>query len=590
MRMQPLALHAAGLVDGLRVDHVDGLADPRAYCRRLHARLAAQRDERPFLVVEKILAPGETLPDDWHADGTTGYDFMNDVAALLHDRPAPSRSPALGRRVGRRAPSPTRRSPVAAAPRQLAGEHARLARALHRIARAAPATRDISRNALHRVLGELAVHLPVYRMYPALGDEPGDADRRVLERAYDAARAATDPSDRCARARRRLARAARHPRAARRSGRAAARRVRAAQRAACREGRRGYGELPLRPAAVAQRGRRRRGRLQPVARRVPRAQPASRAQRAAHARRHRDARSQARRRRACAARGAERSARRVARGVARLVGAEPAASRRRAAISRGRRGRRPRPCCIRRWWAAGRRRSRPTTRRASPRWPSVVGWQTKALREAKQHTDWLAPDADYERASEQFVRAILTPRGAGDFLHRRMRRRADRPAGVVNSLAQVALRIASPGVPDLYQGTELWDHSLVDPDNRREVPAQLAAEPVDRPVAAYLRDWPDVAREARADRDARRCAHRRRRSRTARTCRCACAAARRHAVASRRDDTATVVVVRLACRLLGDMPALRASSLEWGDTAVAAAGGGRAVARLPERRRRGRDA
>jgi (1->4)-alpha-D-glucan 1-alpha-D-glucosylmutase len=446
-----------GLVDGLRVDHVDGLADPRAYCRRLHARLAAQRDERPFLVVEKILAPGETLPDDWHADGTTGYDFMNDVAALLHDRPAPSRSPALGRRVGRRAPSPTRRSPVAAAPRQLAGEHARLARALHRIARAAPATRDISRNALHRVLGELAVHLPVYRMYPALGDEPGDADRRVLERAYDAARAATDPSDRCARARRRLARAARHPRAARRSGRALARRVRAAQRAACREGRRGYGELPLRPAAVAQRGRRRRGRLQPVARRVPRAQPASRAQRAAHARRHRDARSQARRRRACAARGAERSARRVARGVARLVGAEPAASRRRASRSRvdagaggrghavsdaggllaadaraRRRGGRRR--AGRAWWAGKRRRC---ARRSS----TPTGSRPMRTTNARA-------SSSSARSSRRAVRAI--------FCIGCMRRRADRPAGVVNSLAQVALRIASPGVPDLYQGTELW--------------------------------------------------------------------------------------------------------------------------------------
>ena len=81
----PLRLHAAGYIDGLRVDHVDGLADPRAYGRRLHQRLAAQRDARPYIVVEKILAPGETLRADWAVEGTTGYDFMNDVGALLHD-------------------------------------------------------------------------------------------------------------------------------------------------------------------------------------------------------------------------------------------------------------------------------------------------------------------------------------------------------------------------------------------------------------------------------------------------------------------------------------------------------------------------
>ena len=82
----------------------------------------------------------------------------------------------------------------------------------------------------------------------------------------------------------------------------------------------------------------------------------------------------------------------------------------------------------------------------------VVQWQTKALREAKRHTDWLAPDIRYERDCEAFVRAILKPRGAGDFAHRLhafVARIA--PAGVVNSLTQAVLRMASPGVPDLYQ-------------------------------------------------------------------------------------------------------------------------------------------
>jgi (1->4)-alpha-D-glucan 1-alpha-D-glucosylmutase len=77
----PLRLHAEGLLDGLRVDHVDGLADPAAYCRTLRQRLGKDA----YLVVEKILLRGETLPSDWDCDGTTGYDFMNDVSALQHD-------------------------------------------------------------------------------------------------------------------------------------------------------------------------------------------------------------------------------------------------------------------------------------------------------------------------------------------------------------------------------------------------------------------------------------------------------------------------------------------------------------------------
>ncbi|CAH2778796.1 MAG: Malto-oligosyltrehalose synthase (EC [uncultured Caballeronia sp.] len=86
-------LFAEGLIDGLRIDHVDGLAEPREYCQRLRGRLEELAEHRPenlkegrtYFVVEKILARGEPVRDDWRIDGTTGYDFMNDVGALLHD-------------------------------------------------------------------------------------------------------------------------------------------------------------------------------------------------------------------------------------------------------------------------------------------------------------------------------------------------------------------------------------------------------------------------------------------------------------------------------------------------------------------------
>ena len=86
-------LYAAGVIDGVRVDHIDGLADPAGYCRTLRRRLdalTAQRPSsaprgRPYIIVEKILLRREQLPAAWQCDGTSGYDFMNEVSAVQHD-------------------------------------------------------------------------------------------------------------------------------------------------------------------------------------------------------------------------------------------------------------------------------------------------------------------------------------------------------------------------------------------------------------------------------------------------------------------------------------------------------------------------
>lgn len=94
----------------------------------------------------------------------------------------------------------------------------------------------------------------------------------------------------------------------------------------------------------------------------------------------------------------------------------------------------------------------------------------KAAREAKVHTNWLAPNAEYEEALVSFLDGILASGGQNRFLpdfHSVQRFLA--PFGAIGSLGQVLLKIASPGVPDFYQGTLLWDFSLVDPDNRRPV-------------------------------------------------------------------------------------------------------------------------
>jgi len=94
----------------------------------------------------------------------------------------------------------------------------------------------------------------------------------------------------------------------------------------------------------------------------------------------------------------------------------------------------------------------------------------KALHEAKLHTSWVNPDPTYDEAVQHYVGQILDAQTNEAFLDdfRAFQRRVSH-YGLFNSLAQTLLKITSPGVPDTYQGTEIWDFSLVDPDNRRPV-------------------------------------------------------------------------------------------------------------------------
>jgi len=100
----------------------------------------------------------------------------------------------------------------------------------------------------------------------------------------------------------------------------------------------------------------------------------------------------------------------------------------------------------------------------------IKDYALKALREANIHTNWLRPDSEYENACLSFISDILSDSPGNLFLQDfRSFQRKIAYYGILNSLAQVFLKITSPGVPDIYQGTELWDFSLVDPDNRRPV-------------------------------------------------------------------------------------------------------------------------
>lgn len=123
----------------------------------------------------------------------------------------------------------------------------------------------------------------------------------------------------------------------------------------------------------------------------------------------------------------------------------------------------------------------------------VAQWQLKASREAKLQTSWHANDEAYEAASRAFLLDILAPQRRDGFLRELSSfiARIER-AGAINSLSQTLLRTTCPGVPDLYQGTELWDFSLVDPDNRRPVDYGLRSKwLVDTPPSEQLNNWRD---------------------------------------------------------------------------------------------------
>ncbi|KMZ12690.1 Malto-oligosyltrehalose synthase [Candidatus Burkholderia humilis] len=192
-------LFTEGLIDGVRVDHVDGLAESREYCQRLRARFEelSQRPEplqhgngRTYFVVEKILARGEPLRRDWNVDGTTGYDFMNDVGALLHDPNGEEPLSNLWAELTRRSASFADEALIAQRKilaENLSAELDRVTRALHRIARDAQNTRDFTFTSIRRVVAELVVHYAVHRIYPVSGMRSAE-DERYFSQALEAAR------------------------------------------------------------------------------------------------------------------------------------------------------------------------------------------------------------------------------------------------------------------------------------------------------------------------------------------------------------------------------------------------------------------
>ncbi len=502
-----LRLYAEGLIDALRIDHVDGLADPHGYCRKLRRQLDAAeklrppelRGQRAGLWIEKILAPQESLIAAWLTDGTTGYDYMNEVSGVLHD--AAGEEPLTALWTGLTGRSASFEVEEMAARRQilresLSSELFATANAVHRIARRDLATRDYTLTAVRRTLTEILVHFHVYRIYAGLGGM-SDTDRREMDWAMAGARRTVRATDRqllemiggwlsgegirqVPAGSRRQERLRAMVKFQQLSAPTAAKSVE--DTAFYRYGRlisrnevgTGPAQFAISPAAYHAAMRERQ-------KRVPGALLAT----ATHDHK----------------RGEDTRARLAV--ISELPGEWEAALTRwirlNAPLKKDVGGPAPDACdevmlyeSLVGAWPLGL--SADDAEGVAALAERLAAWQEKALREAKRHTGWAVPNEAYEAACRDFLHQILAPdrsarvlQEVADFVERIA------SAGAINGLSQALLRITSPGVPDLYQGTEYWDFSLVDPDNRRPVdfPAREASLAAGEAPAALLPHWKD---------------------------------------------------------------------------------------------------
>ncbi len=456
-----------GLVDGLRIDHPDGLFDPKTYLNRL--REQAHRPDGPlYVVVEKILGPREELRSDWAADGTTGYEFINAVNGLFVDGAAEAPLSDFFESFSGRDESfedLVYHGKFLILQSSMTSELHILAGHLDRLAQSDRTSRDFTLNGLRHVLREVLCCFPVYRTY--IDGQVSDIDRIVIREAVRKARR-------------------RNPTL----GKALFDFLR--DTLLLKDPKSGPATEEYRAAQITF-----AGKFQQLSAPVM-------------------------------AKGFEDTALYVYNRLTSLneVGGDPSrfgrkpeeihaffASRKPGGLSPLSTHDTKRSEDVRArinvlsempklWtervelWSQWNRLHRVEVddgvlapdgneehliyQTLAGTWPLEKDWDrreyaarigtflVKALHEAKVNSSWINPDSDYDKAIVEFIERILDPVLARDFLNDfEQVQTTIQKFGLLNSLAQTLVRSTAPGVPDIYWGTDLWDFSLVDPDNRR---------------------------------------------------------------------------------------------------------------------------
>jgi len=458
---------------GLRVDHIDGLRDPLAYLNKLQERLSSgdNREGKSYVVVEKILARQESLPDDWPVSGTTGYDYLNEANGIFVDAEGVRRideiySAFIGRKQNFADVVYQKKKLVMST--LLGVEMRTLGRQLAELAAQDRYARELNRGQLIDALIEVTACLRVYRTYIRNMDVPAPAVQKIEQSVTQARNRAIHLSP------------------------------------ACFDFIRDVLLLLNPPHVLADQ---REARLTFVMRWQQFTGP-------------------------ILAKGLEDTALYVYHPLLSLneVGGSPCASevpscKEYYAFLENRQLRWPASLDassthdtkrsedvrarlnvlselpdewkgnLERWATLNAEHKQDVGGQSVPDrneeyylyqtllgvWPldkescaglleRVQAHLVKAIREAMVHTRWTRPNQKHEDALQRFVTNILSSQFSGEFL-REFRQFQKKVAyfGMINGLSQTLLKIASPGVADFYQGSELWDLRLVDPDNRGAV-------------------------------------------------------------------------------------------------------------------------
>ena len=503
-------LVASGAVTGLRIDHPDGLYRPLEYFEKLQLRCAKAlrvplpKDGRAiYLIVEKILTGDEQLPQNWPVHGTTGYDFANQVAGVLVDHDAEGAITKIFKRfIGH---SLHFGHLVYAKKRlvmriSLANEVNVLGTMVDRLSEQNRWFRDYTLEALARAVRETIACFPVYRTYLEPGKPVSEEDRAVIERAVAAAKRRNPAIEESVFNFLRDLLLFRFPENLDEEQRAAhAEFVLKFQQFTGPIMAKGLEDTVFyiynRLAALNEVG----GEPQLFGLSVE----------TFHQRNLRRQRDWPASLLATSTHDSKRSEDVRARMLA-ISEIPPLWGR-----------------SLQKWRTTNRRFKKQIDDAEAPdageeyllyqtllgTWPvdldgapvpsvgpefiaRIQRYMTKALKEAKLNTSWIQPNENWDDAMQEFVARILEAGPRNKFLPAFLPVAAEiARLGAINSLAQTAIKLTAPGVPDIYQGTEIWDDSLVDPDNRRPIDYARRREMLTQienvPANELMQCWPD---------------------------------------------------------------------------------------------------